>query len=215
MKYISFAIPCYNSEAYMEKAINSILVGGEDVEIIVVNDGSKDGTQEIAERYQEKYPTIVKAVAKPNGGHGDAVNCGLEHATGKYFKVVDLSLIHIFISRSVSSLPMQSAAPYSFLLTGGNAAPFLRSRCLPSSRRHLRPHLRFSSGNTEIKRMNNQIRSLRTEKGLSQEELARRCGVTRQTVNAIENNKYDPTLSLAFRLADALGTTVDALFLRA
>ena len=89
MKYISFAIPCYNSEAYMEKAINSILVGGEDVEIIVVNDGSKDGTQEIAERYQEKYPTIVKAVAKSNGGHGDAVNCGLEHATGKYFKVVD------------------------------------------------------------------------------------------------------------------------------
>ena len=63
--------------------------------------------------------------------------------------------------------------------------------------------------------MNNQIRSLRTEKGLSQEELARRCRVTRQTVNAIENNKYDPTLSLAFRLADALGTTVDALFLRA
>ena len=61
MKYISLAIPCYNSEAYMEKAINSILPGGEDVEIIVVNDGSKDGTQEIAERYQEKYPTIVKA----------------------------------------------------------------------------------------------------------------------------------------------------------
>lgn len=63
--------------------------------------------------------------------------------------------------------------------------------------------------------MENQIRALRTEKGLSQEELAKRCGVTRQTVNAIENNKYDPTLSLAFRLADELGTTVDALFLRA
>ena len=89
MKYISFAIPCYNSETYMEKAINSILVGGEDVEIIVVNDGSKDGTQAIAERYQEKYPTIVKAVSKENGGHGDAVNWGLRHATGKYFKVVD------------------------------------------------------------------------------------------------------------------------------
>ncbi|MGN0799285.1 MAG: helix-turn-helix transcriptional regulator [Christensenellales bacterium] len=63
--------------------------------------------------------------------------------------------------------------------------------------------------------MENRIRALRTEKGLSQEELAKRCGVTRQTVNAIENNKYDPTLSLAFRLADELGTTVDALFLRA
>ena len=74
----------------MEKAINSILVGGgEDVEIIVVNDGSKDGTQKIAEKYQEQYPTIVKAVSKENGGHGDAVNCGLAHATGKYFKVVD------------------------------------------------------------------------------------------------------------------------------
>lgn len=73
----------------MEKAINSILEGGEDVEIIVVNDGSSDGTQQIAERYQKKYPTIVKAVSKENGGHGDAVNTGLQHATGKYFKVVD------------------------------------------------------------------------------------------------------------------------------
>lgn len=89
MKYITFAIPCYNSEAYMEKAINSILVGGEDVEIIVVNDGSKDGTQQIAEKYEKQYPTIVRAVKKENGGHGDAVNCGLAHATGIYFKVVD------------------------------------------------------------------------------------------------------------------------------
>ena len=61
--------------------------------------------------------------------------------------------------------------------------------------------------------MENRIRVLRKEKGISQEDLAKRCGVSRQTVNAIENNKYDPTLSLAFRLADALGTTVDALFL--
>ena len=89
MKYISFAIPCYNSEEYMEKAIESILKGGEDVEIIIVNDGSKDKTSEIAKRYEEQYPTIVKAVDKENGGHGDAVNTGLQHATGLYFKVVD------------------------------------------------------------------------------------------------------------------------------
>ena len=62
MKYISFAIPCYNSEEYMEKAIQSILKGGEDVEIIIVNDGSKDSTLEIAKRYEKEYPTIVKAV---------------------------------------------------------------------------------------------------------------------------------------------------------
>lgn len=89
MKFISFAIPCYNSEAYMDKAIESILKGGEDVEIIIVNDGSKDGTSAIAKQYEEKYPTIIKAVDKENGGHGDAVNTGLKHATGLYFKVVD------------------------------------------------------------------------------------------------------------------------------
>ena len=60
--------------------------------------------------------------------------------------------------------------------------------------------------------MENLIRILRRELGLSQEELAQRCGVSRQTINAIENNKYDPTLSLAFRLARELGVTVDGLF---
>ena len=60
--------------------------------------------------------------------------------------------------------------------------------------------------------MENCIRQRRKELGLSQEELAKKCGVSRQTVNAIENNKYDPTLSLAFRLAQELELTVDALF---
>lgn len=60
--------------------------------------------------------------------------------------------------------------------------------------------------------MENIIRSRRKELGLSQEELAKRCGVSRQTINAIENNKYDPTLSLAFRLASELLLTVDTLF---
>lgn len=89
MKYISFAIPCYNSQAYMRKCIDSILTGGEDVEIIVVNDGSKDDTIKIANEYQEKYPTIVKVIDKENGGHGSGVNAGLKMATGMYYKVVD------------------------------------------------------------------------------------------------------------------------------
>ena len=59
--------------------------------------------------------------------------------------------------------------------------------------------------------MENIIRQRRKELGLSQEELAKRCGVSRQTVNAIENNKYDPTLALAFRLAGELQVTVDQL----
>ena len=61
--------------------------------------------------------------------------------------------------------------------------------------------------------MKNYIKELRTEKGLLQQELADICGVSRQTVNAIENNKYDPTLELAFKLATALETTVDEFFI--
>ena len=60
--------------------------------------------------------------------------------------------------------------------------------------------------------MDNTIRQRRKERGISQEELAVKCGVSRQTVTAIENNKYDPTLTLAFHLAQELGTTVDELF---
>ena len=60
--------------------------------------------------------------------------------------------------------------------------------------------------------MDNTIRQRRKERGISQEELAVKCGVSRQTVNAIENNKNDPTLTLAFHLAQELGTTVDELF---
>lgn len=89
MKYISFAIPCYNSEEYMTRAIDSILPGGEDIEIIIINDGSRDRTSEIAHEYKERYPDIVRVVDKENGGHGDAVNAGLSNAAGKYFKVVD------------------------------------------------------------------------------------------------------------------------------
>lgn len=73
----------------MRKCIESLLVGGEDVEILIIDDGSSDGTAEIADGYQALYPSIVKVIHKVNGGHGSAVNEGLAHATGLYFKVVD------------------------------------------------------------------------------------------------------------------------------
>lgn len=89
MKYITFVVPCYNSQDYMENAVNSILPAGEDVEILIVNDGSTDRTQEIGERLAKEHPSVVRVINKENGGHGDAVNAGLEHASGIWFKVVD------------------------------------------------------------------------------------------------------------------------------
>ena len=83
MKLLSIAVPCYNSAAYMRKCIDSLLPGGEDVEIIIVNDGSSDSTPDIAEEYRERFPGIIKVVNKENGGHGSAVNAGIEHARGR------------------------------------------------------------------------------------------------------------------------------------
>ena len=60
MKLLSIAIPCYNSQDYMAHCIESLLPGGEDVEILIVNDGSKDDTAKIADEYAAKYPTIVR-----------------------------------------------------------------------------------------------------------------------------------------------------------
>ncbi|HIT33661.1 MAG TPA: glycosyltransferase family 2 protein [Candidatus Faecousia intestinigallinarum] len=89
MKLITFAIPSYNSEKYLCHAVDTILTGGEEVEIIIVNDGSTDATAAIADSYARQYPTIVRAIHKENGGHGSGVNRGLQEATGLYFKVVD------------------------------------------------------------------------------------------------------------------------------
>lgn len=88
-KILSVAVPCYNSQDYMKKSIDSILAGGDEVEIIIVDDGSTDDTGAIADAYAEKYPGICKVVHQENGGHGEAVNTGLANATGHFFKVVD------------------------------------------------------------------------------------------------------------------------------
>ncbi len=90
MKLLSIAVPCYNSEPYMRKCIESLLTGGEDVEIIIVDDGSaRDRTAEIADEYAARFPSIVQVIHKENGGHGSAVNAGIAAASGLYFKVVD------------------------------------------------------------------------------------------------------------------------------
>ena len=89
-KIITFAVPCYNSAAYMEHCVQTLLEGGDDVEIILVDDGStKDGTPAICDRYAEQYPDIVRVIHQENGGHGEGVNQGIRNASGIYYKVVD------------------------------------------------------------------------------------------------------------------------------
>ena len=89
MKLLTIAVPCYNSQAYMAHAIDSLLSGGEEVEILIIDDGSADHTGRIADDYERRYPGIIRALHQENGGHGGAVMTGLHHAAGKYFKVVD------------------------------------------------------------------------------------------------------------------------------
>ncbi|WP_125704175.1 glycosyltransferase family 2 protein [Lacticaseibacillus daqingensis] len=89
MKLLSVCVPCYNSAAYMNRCIDALLVSGPAVEVVIVDDGSSDGTGAIADQYAAAYPDQVQAVHQVNGGHGQAINAGLAAATGRFFKVVD------------------------------------------------------------------------------------------------------------------------------
>lgn len=90
-KIITIIIPTYNMEGYIEKTLQSLIIPNhfEDIEILVVNDGSKDKSSEIAHRIAELYPQSIKVIDKDNGNYGSCINVGLKHATGKYVKVLD------------------------------------------------------------------------------------------------------------------------------
>ncbi|MBO4991598.1 MAG: glycosyltransferase family 2 protein, partial [Firmicutes bacterium] len=91
MKLLTFVIPAYNSEQFLDKCITSMLAAEilEQLEIIVVNDGSTDGTVQIAENYCTNYPDVVRLISQENKGHGGALNTGCAAAQGKYLKVID------------------------------------------------------------------------------------------------------------------------------
>lgn len=86
---LTIVVPCYNSAAYLHRCVESLLTDAHDVEVILVDDGSKDATVTLVDAYAEKYPHLIRAVHQPNGGHGAAVNTGVANATGRYVKVVD------------------------------------------------------------------------------------------------------------------------------
>ena len=91
-KVITFGIPSYNAEKDLDRCVLSILEGSSfapDIEVVIVDDGSSDGTAAKADEWEASYPGIVRALHQENGGHGIAVLSGLREARGTYYKVVD------------------------------------------------------------------------------------------------------------------------------
>lgn len=89
MKLITFTVPCYNSARYMRHCIDTLLAAGDEAEILLIDDGSTDGTGDIADRYAEDHPDVIRVIHQRNGGHGEGVNQGIANARGLYFMVVD------------------------------------------------------------------------------------------------------------------------------
>ena len=89
MKQLTIAIPSYNAEPFLEKCLDSMCGIDDRLEVIVVNDGSKDATSQIAHDYANRFPNQVRVIDKENGGHGSGINAGLDAAKGRYYKVVD------------------------------------------------------------------------------------------------------------------------------
>ena len=88
-KLLTILIPCYNSQDYMARAIECAASGGEEVDVLVVDDGSRDNTGAIADDYAARYPGIVRVIHQENGGHGEGVNQGIRQGQGIYLKVLD------------------------------------------------------------------------------------------------------------------------------
>ena len=92
-KILSIIIPTYNMEKYLHRCLKSLIINDKDLfrrpEILIVNDGSKDSSSQIAHGYEDKYPEVFKVIDKENGNYGSCVNYGLKEATGKYIKILD------------------------------------------------------------------------------------------------------------------------------
>lgn len=91
MKVLTIVVPSYNTSVHIDECIPSMIDERciDDIEILLINDGSTDNTLELLEKYQTKYPKSIRIINKENGGHGSVINRGIHEAKGKYFKVVD------------------------------------------------------------------------------------------------------------------------------
>ncbi len=89
MKRLTVTVPAYNSAEYIKQSLDSLVPFEAELDVVIVNDGSTDNTAEIAQTYVDRYPSLFRLINKENGGHGSAVNTGIDHAQGEYFYVLD------------------------------------------------------------------------------------------------------------------------------
>lgn len=112
MHKISVIVPVYNTEQYLETCLNSIINQTyKDIEIIVVNDGTKDNSQDIINRFSNKYPQLIKSYIKENGGLSDTRNYGIEKSTGQYITFIDSDdyISHDMLEKLYESIITNSA----------------------------------------------------------------------------------------------------------
>ena len=85
-KILSISVAAYNMEKFIRQNLDSFVHSAvaKDIEVLVIDDGSKDATAEIVREYERKYPDTVRLIQQENAGPGSTVNRGMDHATGKY-----------------------------------------------------------------------------------------------------------------------------------
>lgn len=122
-KTLSIIIPAYNMESYLQKCLSSLVVSPplmEQLEVLVINDGSKDQTSNIAHEWAKKFPETIIAIDKKNGNYGSCINYGLSVATGNYIKVLDAD----------DSFNTQTLEKYLFFLQDNNADLIISDFCI-------------------------------------------------------------------------------------
>ena len=90
-KQLTLIIPTYNMERYLRTCLDSLIIdeGQQALEVLIINDGSKDASSAIAHEYEREYPDIFRVINKENGNYGSCINRGLKEATGRYLKILD------------------------------------------------------------------------------------------------------------------------------
>ena len=153
-KILTILVPSYNMEAYLGKCLDSLIVKNTDgvaaddlmqtLEVLVINDGSKDNTSSIGHSYQDKFPKTFRVIDKENGHYGSCVNRGLKEAQGTFIRVLDADdyvdnakfkrFVELLLSFSPNNLPEAVMTDYDYVNEKGIVTKKMRFDILPQNK---------------------------------------------------------------------------------